>query len=47
MCRRCAIETKIEKAAQMKILGATAIEDRLQDNVPQTIESLLDGGIRV
>ncbi|KAL7712465.1 Phospholipid-transporting ATPase [Entamoeba marina] len=29
------------------ILGATAIEDRLQDGVPETIELLLRGGIKV
>ena len=31
----------------MKILGATAIEDKLQYGVPQTIEMLKKAGIKV
>ncbi|KAH8300651.1 hypothetical protein KR018_001323 [Drosophila ironensis] len=43
-------ESKLEDAANLieinlRLLGATAIEDRLQDGVPETIASLLDAGI--
>lgn len=31
----------------LKLLGVTAIEDRLQDGVPETIASLRQAGIRV
>ncbi|XP_053404518.1 phospholipid-transporting ATPase IF-like isoform X2 [Mercenaria mercenaria] len=30
-----------------QLLGATAVEDRLQDNVPETIQALLTAGIKV
>lgn len=45
-------ERKLEEAAQLienklKLLGATAIEDRLQDHVPETIANLLKAGIHV
>lgn len=29
------------------LIGATAVEDRLQDDVPQTIHSLQEGGIKI
>lgn len=29
------------------LLGATAVEDRLQDDVPQTIASLQEAGIKI
>ena len=29
------------------LLGATAVEDRLQDNVPSTIHDLQDSGIKI
>ena len=35
----------IEK--DLKILGATAIEDKLQDQVPETIEALKNSGIQI
>ncbi|GAB5355637.1 hypothetical protein AAMO2058_000222700 [Amorphochlora amoebiformis] len=38
---------EIELAADLKILGATAIEDQLQHLVPECIEDLLEGGIKV
>ena len=38
---------KIEMDADMQLLGATAIEDQLQELVPETIEDLLEGGIKV
>jgi phospholipid-transporting ATPase len=31
----------------LTLLGCTAIEDRLQDNVPETIENLLNAGIKL
>lgn len=31
----------------LDILGATAVEDKLQENVPETICSLRDSGIKV
>lgn len=31
----------------LQLLGATAIEDKLQDNVPETIETLLKADIKV
>nr|XP_045622548.1 probable phospholipid-transporting ATPase IA [Procambarus clarkii] len=45
-------ERKIEDAAQLiennlTLLGATAIEDKLQDEVPETIAALLKAGIHV
>ncbi|XP_066951686.1 probable phospholipid-transporting ATPase IA isoform X4 [Macrobrachium rosenbergii] len=45
-------ERKLEDAAQLiennlTLLGATAIEDRLQDDVPETIAALLKAGIHV
>lgn len=37
-------ETDLE--SQLTLVGATGIEDRLQDFVPQTIFSLREGGIK-
>ena len=31
----------------LDLMGATAIEDKLQENVPQTIKFLKDAGIKV
>ena len=31
----------------MELLGATGIEDRLQDGVPETIARLREGGLKV
>jgi P-type E1-E2 ATPase len=31
----------------LKLIGATGIEDKLQDGVPQAIEDLLNAGINV
>mmetsp|Transcript_22881 Transcript_22881/g.38323 ORF Transcript_22881/g.38323 Transcript_22881/m.38323 type:complete len:1432 (+) Transcript_22881:102-4397(+) len=38
---------KIEVESEMYLLGATAIEDQLQHLVPECIEDLLEGGIKV
>lgn len=46
-CRRCWLEEELEKAAGLDLLGATAIEDKLQDQVPTTIKAMLDGGMNV
>jgi len=39
-----ALYTELEQ--DMQLLGATAINDKLQDGVPHTIAQLLDAGIR-
>ena len=36
-----------EIECDLKILGATAVEDRLQEDVPETISALLAAGIKV
>lgn len=36
---------EIEK--NLKLLGATAIDDKLQDGVPQSIERLTQAGIKI
>ena len=51
----CLIDAREEKVAEvcnkletnLMLLGATAIEDKLQEGVPDTIESLLKAGINV
>ncbi|KAJ3272622.1 hypothetical protein HDV01_005369 [Terramyces sp. JEL0728] len=45
-------EKKLEDAADiieknLELIGATAIEDKLQDEVPDTIHTLMEAGIRV
>lgn len=45
-------ETQIEKVSDelewdLRLLGATAIEDRLQDGVPETIADLKRAGIKI
>jgi phospholipid-translocating ATPase len=45
-------EEKIDKLYEeiernMKLIGMTAIEDKLQDGVPQCIESLTQAGIKI
>lgn len=32
---------------ELDLLGVTAVEDKLQDGVPETIEALRDAGIQV
>ena len=46
-CRIYGIFNEIEEAAGLKFLGITAIEDKLQDLVPECIADLLNGGIKV
>jgi len=36
-----------ELEQQLHLLGATAIEDRMQDGVPETIEDLKKAGIKI
>lgn len=45
-------ESSLQKAASLiekdlKLLGITGVEDRLQDQVPETIECLRDAGIKI
>ena len=45
-------EDKIDAACEelerdLRLLGATAIEDKLQDGVPETIADLKRGGIKI
>src|ERR1700733_13785927 len=45
-------ESRIEKVSEelerdLRLLGATAIEDRLQDGVPETIADLKTAGIKI
>jgi P-type E1-E2 ATPase len=45
-------EIKCEKVADLierglDLMGATAIEDKLQDGVPETIEILLKAGLKI
>lgn len=46
-CAVCAGLNKIEMAAQMYLLGATALEDKLQDLVPECIDDFLKAGVKV
>ena len=46
-CRICAGLLHIERAAELALLGATAIEDRLADLVPECIDDFLKAGIKV
>jgi phospholipid-transporting ATPase len=51
----CSITDREEQIAEasdlvekeLELLGCTAIEDRLQDQVPETIENLLSAGIKL
>ncbi len=43
--RLAAVAEEIEK--RLQLLGCTAIEDKLQDGVPQCIERLAAAGIRI
>lgn len=36
-----------EMEDNMELIGCTAVEDRLQDRVPETIEELQDAGIHI
>ena len=42
-----ALEEQIEMDAEMDLVGATAIEDKLQEGVPQAIRRLLDADIKI
>ena len=42
-CRKCTFFNEIEKSANIELLGITAIEDKLQESVPETIRAMLDG----
>lgn len=44
-CKMCEIETQIEVSAHLDLVGLTAIEDKLQDGVPECIQKLSEAGI--
>lgn len=46
-CAMCAIETRIEREAGMRLCGVTAIEDLLQEGVGVALRRLLDARIRI
>jgi len=46
-CRICDGLDRIEQSANLQYLGATAIEDRLQELVPEAIEDFLGAGVKV
>ena len=46
-CRLCAAENAIEASAGFQILGASALEDLLSPQVPETLEKMLLAGIKV
>jgi len=46
-CKLCAVENEIEDAADLKSLGCTGIEDKLQEGVPSALQQLLDAGMKV
>jgi len=46
-CRICATQQTLEEDAQLRYLGATAIEDQLQDLVPESIADYITAGIKV
>jgi len=41
------VECTLKAEQELELLGVTAIEDRLQDGVPETIHSLRAAGIKV
>lgn len=40
-------EVALEFETDLELVGATAIEDKIQDGVPETISKLMEGGIKV
>lgn len=46
-CRLCVVERKIELGASFDLIGCTAIEDKLQDGVPDALKALMAAGINV
>ena len=46
-CPKCCVMEKMERDAGMRLLGATGLEDRLQDLVPETIADLLAARVNV
>ena len=41
------LETEIERDAEMDLIGATAIEDKLQEGVPEAIRAILNAKIKL
>lgn len=46
-CRICKVESDIEGSAGFTLLGASAIEDKLQEGVPHALAQLTEAGISV
>jgi magnesium-transporting ATPase (P-type) len=46
-CRLCVVERKVELGASLDLIGCTAIEDKLQDGVPDALKALMAAGINV
>ena len=44
---RCIMDSAAEIEVEMTLVGSTAIEDRLQEDVEKTIVSLKEAGIKV
>uniref|UniRef100_A0AAX7V8L7 Phospholipid-transporting ATPase n=1 Tax=Astatotilapia calliptera TaxID=8154 RepID=A0AAX7V8L7_ASTCA len=44
---RLVMDTAVQLEKNLTLLGATGIEDRLQENVPDTIQALREAGIKV
>ncbi|XP_031607033.1 probable phospholipid-transporting ATPase VB [Oreochromis aureus] len=44
---RLVMDTAVQLETNLTLLGATGIEDRLQENVPDTIQALREAGIKV
>ncbi|ETO03751.1 hypothetical protein RFI_33651, partial [Reticulomyxa filosa] len=47
LCRFCKFYEEMEIDAKVELLGVTAIEDKLQDRVPDTISKMLEANIKV
>lgn len=46
-CRACAGLLHMERAAHLRLVGLTAVEDRLQELVPEAIADFLQAGIKI
>jgi magnesium-transporting ATPase (P-type) len=47
LCVMCNAERAVVRAAHLQLIGATAIEDQLQDGVPGCLKTLMAAGINV
>ena len=46
-CRACAGLLHMERATHLRLVGLTAVEDRLQELVPEAIADFLQAGIKI